>query len=98
MDLAEAHVAALKHLPTAGWDVFNLGTGKGHSVKEVVSTFEAVNGLPVPHRIGPRRAGDVIAIYADPSKAQAAWGWSTKRQLGEALRDAWRWQQQLKKA
>lgn len=97
MDLAEAHVAALRHLPEAGCDVFNLGTGAGHSVKEVIATFESANGIPVPHQMGPRRAGDVTAIYADPSKAQTAWGWHAKRSLSEALSDAWRWQQQLKR-
>ena len=92
MDLAEAHVAALQHLPTQGWDVFNLGTGSGHSVTEVVDAFESATQTRAPHRIGPRRPGDVTAIYADNSKATQTWGWQAKRSLAEALTDAWRWQ------
>jgi UDP-glucose 4-epimerase len=96
-DLAEAHVAALQWLERApgAMDVFNLGTGEGSSVKEVIAAFEAATGRAVPHRIGPRRPGDVTAIYADASKADRVLGWRTRRSLQECLADAWRWQEKL---
>ena len=96
-DLAEAHVAALKWLEAhpGSIDVFNLGTGKGSSVKEVIDTFQAATGESVPHRYGNRRSGDVTAIYADPSKAERMLGWKTRRSLADSLEDAWRWQCKL---
>ena len=96
-DLAEAHVAALQWLEAhpGAMDVFNLGTGKGSSVKEVITAFEAATGRAVPHRMGARRAGDVTAIYADASKAERMLGWRTRRSLQECLADAWRWQEKL---
>ena len=96
-DLAEAHVAALRWLEEhpGGLDVFNLGTGCGNSVKEVIAAFEKATGKAVPHRFGPRRPGDVTAIYADASKAEAELGWSTRRSLEVCLADAWRWQEKL---
>ncbi|MCS6929350.1 MAG: UDP-glucose 4-epimerase GalE [Saprospiraceae bacterium] len=102
MDLAEAHVAALRHLeyasiPAAYYDVFNIGTGKGASVLEVIRTFEQATGKIVPYRIGPRRLGDAAAVYADASKAHKHLGWKAHRTLKEALADAWRWQLYLHK-
>ncbi len=96
VDLARAHVAALA-APDGDerLSVYNLGTGEGASVKEVVAAFEAATGRAVPHRMGPRRAGDVVAIYADAQKAERELGWRTERSLKEALADAWRWQEQL---
>lgn len=96
-DLAEAHVAALRWLEEhpGKLDVFNLGTGQGSSVKEVITAFEKANGKAVPHRFGPRRPGDVTAIYADASKAAASLGWKTRRSLEDCLADAWRWQEKL---
>jgi len=96
-DLAEAHVAALAWLETnsGALDTFNLGTGCGSSVKQVIAAFHAVTGLEVPHRMGDRRPGDVTAIYADPSKAERMLGWTTRRSLQDCLADAWRWQQRL---
>ena len=96
-DLAEAHVAALKWLGSnpGSFDVFNLGTGKGSSVKQVISAFETATGRTVPHRYGARRPGDVTAIYADASKAKDMLGWCTTRSLEESLADAWRWQEKL---
>jgi len=96
-DLAEAHVAALQHLEKnpGDFDVFNLGSGSGHSVLDVIRTFEAATGVAVPHRIGPRRPGDVISVYAAAQKAADILGWQTKRSLHVALADAWRWQQQV---
>jgi UDP-glucose 4-epimerase len=100
VDLAQAHVKALEYI--AGqkpnfYDVVNLGTGKGSSVLEVIETFEKVTGQKVPYKIGPRRAGDVVAAYADVTKAQQVLGWSAEKTLTDALKDAWRWQQTLKK-
>lgn len=98
VDLAKAHVRAL------GWmaeqraplcETFNLGTGNGNSVLQVVNLFEEVNGVKVPYVIGPRRAGDVEAMYADTQKSATLLGWRTERSLADSLRDAWRWQQAL---
>lgn len=96
-DLAEAHVAALRWLEgnEGALEVFNLGTGRGSSVSEVISAFERATGRAVPHRMGPRRAGDVTAIYADAAKAAEILGWRTRRSLEECLADAWRWQEKL---
>ena len=96
-DLAEAHVAALGWLAKnpAGIDTFNLGTGRGTSVKEVMDSFERATGISVPHQMGHRRSGDVTAIYADPTKAKDQLGWTSKRTLDTCLLDAWRWQQRL---
>jgi len=100
MDLAEAHVAALHYLETSAadrpnFDVFNLGTGQGITVKQVVDQFEQVNGVKVPHNYGPRRTGDVEALWADPQKAEKVLGWKARRDLSDMLRDAWNWQQKL---
>ena len=99
MDLAEAHVVSLKRLlenqAQERFEVFNIGTGDGYSVLDVINTFEKVNGLPVPHRIGGRREGDVIQVWADTSRVNSILGWKTQRGLEDMLRDAWRWQQQL---
>lgn len=99
VDLAEAHVSAmdwlLKKSQGGVCEPFNLGTGTGSSVKEVIETFEKVNGVSVPHHMGPRRAGDVVAIYAEANKAAEVLGWRAKRDLGEALKDAWNWQKAL---
>lgn len=99
MDLAEAHVAAMQYLlkqnePTI-YEVFNVGMGRGVSVLELVKTFEMVSGMPLNYRIGERRPGDVAAVYADVSKIRTQLGWSARREVEEALRDAWRWQQCL---
>lgn len=99
MDLAEAHVAALQHLlnneSERYYDVFNIGTGEGTTVLDIIQTFEAANGVKVPYRIGPRREGDVVAVYADVLKSNRHLGWVAKRSVREALSDAWRWQQHL---
>ena len=93
-DLADAHVAALEKMPK-GVRPFNLGTGSGTSVLEIISEFEKSTGEIVPHKIGKRRKGDIVAIWANPSRALEELGWSAKRGLGESLADAWRWQQSL---
>ena len=94
VDLALGHVAALRAieaLPSAS--AFNLGTGCGRSVLELVKAYEKACGRPVPFKIAPRRAGDLPAYYADPSKAASQLGWSAKRDLDAMCSDAWRWQQ-----
>jgi len=95
MDLAEGHIAALAHVDRAGAEpvlLCNLGSGSGHSVLEVVRTFEEVNGVKVPCEIVARRPGDVASYYADPSLAARVLGWRTRRSLAEMCRDAWNWQ------
>jgi UDP-arabinose 4-epimerase len=91
-DLAEAHVNAMEHLQ-AGGDSFvaNLGTGRGHSVKEVISAVEEVTGNPVPHRLGPRRAGDPAALVADTHRAEALLHWKARRSLRDIVSTAGRW-------
>jgi UDP-glucose 4-epimerase len=92
-DLAEGHVAALKALLDQGRGLtLNLGTGRGHSVLEVVRAFEEASGRPVPYRLAPRRPGDVAQCYADAGLAQRTLGWHARRSLQEMCADAWRWQ------
>ncbi|MDP3517047.1 MAG: UDP-glucose 4-epimerase GalE [Pseudohongiella sp.] len=93
MDLAEGHLSALTALETrSGVNIWNLGTGKGYSVLEVVQAFEAANGCNVPYRIVGRRPGDIAVCYADPSKAARELGWHAKLDLTTMMRDTWRWQ------
>ncbi|HVS78676.1 MAG TPA: UDP-glucose 4-epimerase GalE [Candidatus Saccharimonadales bacterium] len=98
VDLAKAHVKALEYITGQKpkfYDVINIGTGKGSSVLEVIKTFEKVTGEKVPYKIGARRPGDIIANYADASKAKKVLGWQAEKTLADALADAWRWQQTL---
>ncbi len=99
-DLAAAHVKALEWLSGQSnvCEAFNLGQGKGNSVKEVVDTFVRVNNVAVNIEIGPRRSGDVEQVYADVSKVKNALHWQTERSLDEALKDAWKWQRHLTQA
>lgn len=93
VDLAKGHVAALKYaLSQKGAEIFNLGTGAGYSVLEVISTFETVNGVNIPYVIAPRRPGDIAECYADVSKAERMLGWKAEKTLAEMCRDSWRWQ------
>ena len=90
-DLSEAHVAALKHLQQQqGFDTFNLGTGQGSTVLEVVSAFEDVCGHQLPCTFDAKRIGDAPFAVADPSKAQAVLGWRARRSLEEILASHWR--------
>jgi len=91
VDLAEGHVAALERLEE-GVHVYNLGTGQGTSVLQLVKTFEQVNGIKIPYEIVGRRPGDVAESYADVSKAWRELGWSAKRGIDEMCRDAWRYE------
>jgi UDP-glucose 4-epimerase len=95
LDLAEGHVAAVEHLATGpGYDVINLGTGRGVSVLEMVAAFERASGNPIPTEIVDRRPGDGPASYADASKAERVLGWTATRSLDEMAADVWRWQSQ----
>lgn len=97
MDLADAHVKALQYLEqsTHNCDVFNVGTGKGFSVKEVVETFERVNHLSINHIYAPRREGDIAQIWADTTKVNQIMNWSAELNLEEMCRSAWVWQQNI---
>ena len=93
VDLAKGHVAALKAIQRGcGVEVYNLGTGKGYSVLDVVNTFERVNGIKIPYVVTGRRPGDIAVSYSDPDKAKRELGWETKLGLEEMCRDSWRWQ------
>ncbi len=93
VDLAKGHLKALKKvLLSTDIDVYNLGTGIGYSVLEVVDAFEKASGRKVPYKIVERRSGDVAICYADPSKAKRELGWVAKRGLNEMCIDTWRWQ------
>lgn len=92
-DLAEGHVAALKAIERqCGCAIYNLGTGHGYSVLQLVETFEKVNGIAIPYSIKPRRAGDIATCYSDPAKAERELGWKAKFGLEAMCRDAWNWQ------
>ena len=95
VDLAQAHVVAVeKRLNTTGVATYNLGTGRGNSVLEVIAAFEQANGVDIPYEIVARRPGDVVAAYADPSKAAGELGWKAKFDITASCRDGWNWQQQ----
>ena len=93
VDLAKGHVNALqKVMGESGIGTYNLGTGRGCSVLELVDAFERENGVEIPCEITGRRPGDVAACYADPSKAQRELGWRAQRDIGQMCRDSWNWQ------
>ncbi|MFU8789775.1 MAG: UDP-glucose 4-epimerase GalE [Methylobacter sp.] len=95
MDLAEGHVRALAWLQhQTGVHVFNLGTGRGYSVLEMVQAFERASGCAVPYCVAPRRAGDVAKVYADPTKAERELHWKAARDIEAMCRDSWNWQKQ----
>ncbi|MED1827750.1 GDP-mannose 4,6-dehydratase, partial [Bacillus thuringiensis] len=93
VDLANGHVKALeKVMSTTGVDAYNLGTGMGYSVLEMVEAFEKVSGKKVPYKITERRPGDVAVCFADASKAKRELGWEATRGLEEMCADSWKWQ------
>jgi UDP-glucose 4-epimerase len=98
-DLADAHVRALQYLERGGDEkgggslAVNLGTGRGHSVLEVIRAAEKVTGRPVRRTIGPRRPGDPPVLVADPAKAQRVLGWTAQRDLADIVSSAWTWMQ-----
>ncbi|HIQ81241.1 MAG TPA: UDP-glucose 4-epimerase GalE [Candidatus Scatavimonas merdigallinarum] len=92
-DLAKGHVCAIAYAAAhSGTEIFNLGTGTGYSVLEIIRAFEKVNGVQIPYRIKPRRSGDIAACYADATKALEKMGWKTEKSIEEMCRDAWNWQ------
>ena len=93
VDLALGHVAALKHcLNKPGCHIYNLGTGTGYSVLDMVKAFSKAIGYELPHKFAPRRAGDVVECYADPSKAKNELGWVATRTLDDMTFDSYNWQ------
>ncbi|WP_017470950.1 UDP-glucose 4-epimerase GalE [Amphibacillus jilinensis] len=94
VDLAKGHVAALEKLKS-GLEIYNLGTGKGTSVLEMIEAFEAVNGISIPYQITERRPGDIATCYADVSKIKDQLGWSATLKVEDMLRDAWQFERQL---
>lgn len=93
-DLAAGHVAAIEYIAAGnkGEHVFNLGTGNGYSVLDMVNAFERVSGKAVPYEIVARRPGDLATVYADPSRSADVLGWKATRGLDDMCRDAWNWQ------
>ena len=100
VDLAKAHVAAIRRMiedrNKARYEVFNIGTGRGVSVLELVHRFEQVNRLKLNYKIVGRRAGDIVAIWADPSYANNELGWRAERSLDETLAAAWKWEKHIR--
>ena len=100
VDLAKAHVVALQRLfekrNSSNFEIFNLGTGRGSSVLEVINAFEKVTSKKLPYKIVDRRPGDVIAVYADTTKANKQLGWKTEKTMEEALASAWEWERKLR--
>ncbi|PWK20986.1 UDP-glucose 4-epimerase GalE [Xanthomarina spongicola] len=101
VDLAKAHVIALERLldkqNKKDFEIFNLGTGTGSSVLEVIKSFERVSGEKLNYKFAQRRAGDVVSVYADTKKANLELGWKSKLTLDDAMRSAWKWEQKLSK-
>jgi len=93
VDVARGHVAALEYMPVH-WSAYNLGTGRGVSVFEMIHAFEQVSGQKIPYEVVGRRAGDLAAYYADVSKAERELGWKTEKSLLDVCADSWRWQSQ----
>ena len=93
VDLAKGHVAAVRYAAAhTGCEAFNLGTGIGYSVLDIVSTFQKVNGIPVPYEITARRPGDIAVCYASPDKSRDVLGWQAEKTLEDMCRDTWNWQ------
>lgn len=93
VDLANGHVCALKAIErNCGLAIYNLGTGHGYSVLDIVNAFERVNGVKIPYQIKPRRAGDIATCYSDPTKAEKELGWKAQFGIDEMCRDSWNWQ------
>ncbi|MDN3204623.1 UDP-glucose 4-epimerase GalE [Algoriphagus sediminis] len=98
VDLADAHLRAIQYLEGQTqdfYDVFNVGTGRGNTVLEVIQSFEKVSGKKLNYEIGPRRPGDVIKVWADTTKINDLLGWYPKKSLDDSMRDSWNWQKSL---
>jgi len=100
VDLAKAHVAAIRLLergnPNGAYDVFNVGTGRGYSVLEVIRAFESATGIQLNYQIGSRRAGDIEKVWGDVSKSTLELGWKATLDIDEMMRSAWQWERYLK--
>jgi UDP-glucose 4-epimerase len=100
VDVADAHVKAIGYLNTTNeenyFNAYNLGTGKGVTVLELVNKFMEVTGVKLSYAIGPRRAGDVVKVYANPKKINDDLGWSARYSLGEALHHSWQWEKKIR--
>ena len=95
VDLARGHVSALQAIDRGcGLAIYNLGTGHGYSVLDMVKAFERVNQVPIPYSIKPRRAGDIATCYSDPTKARQELGWEAQYGIDEMVRDSWNFQRQ----
>jgi UDP-glucose 4-epimerase len=93
-DLAAGHLSAMDYaMKHTGCIAVNLGTGIGYSVLDIIHAFEKANDVKVPYAIGPRRAGDVATVYANPRKARELLGWEALKSIEDMCRDSWRWQQ-----
>ena len=93
VDLAQGHVKAIEYAAShKGTEIFNLGTGTGYSVLDIVNAFMRVNGIDIPYDIKPRRPGDIAECYADPAKAREGLGWTAKYGIDEMCRNSWNWQ------
>ncbi|KYG82583.1 UDP-glucose 4-epimerase GalE [Roseivirga echinicomitans] len=100
VDLAKAHVKSLEYLTlhsNLSFDIFNIGTGRGNTVLEMVNTFEEVSGVKLNYKVGERRNGDIEKIYADVTKSTETLGWQTEKSLKDSLKDSWNWQKTLTK-
>lgn len=101
VDLAKAHVAAIKRLETEkeadSYEAFNIGTGKGSSVLEIIAAFENSTGVKLNYNIGKRRAGDIVEIYGDVTKSAEQLNWKTELDLNEMMRSAWKWEEYINK-
>ena len=93
VDLAKGHVAAIKAIGMqSGVSIYNMGTGRGYSVLEMVNAFSKVNGVEIPYSFKPRRQGDIATCYCNPSKAKVELGWEAQYGIDEMVRDSWNWQ------
>ena len=93
VDLAKGHVKALKKIEdNSGLSIYNLGTGKGYSVLDIVKNFEAATGVKIPYVIKPRRPGDIATCYSDATKAEEELGWVAENDIREMCADSWNWQ------
>jgi UDP-glucose 4-epimerase len=99
VDLADAHLVALKLLldgkQATNYDVFNVGTGNGYSVLQLINAFEQTTGVKLDYKIGPRRAGDIVKVWSDVTKSQSQLGWEANLGIEEMMRSAWAWEQYL---
>jgi UDP-glucose 4-epimerase len=100
VDLAKAHVAAIGRMvegrSAASYEIFNVGTGRAVSVFELVKTFERVNNLKLNYKVAPRRAGDVVAVWADTTLANKELNWHAERTLEQTLKSAWEWEKRVR--